>query len=624
MITLLTGNGRVLLTINGDGEWSQLFHPYAGLFQHLRENRLGLFDPAGETFHWLRREDGFEAHQSYPGGGNTCLTRLTGHDLDVEVHDHLHPNHDLLVRTLRVRTPEPKPLRLFAYHSLTILQSMYQDTAYFDHAAGSVVHYKRGHWFEFFSVPRFDDCGCGEHTLKGLQGSWVDAEDGTLEGRKISHGAADSILQWNIQAGPEVQEPQVRLFLAIGKDAKETGRLRGFATTGDVRRFEREAQRYWQHWATRRGLVVPADLGDQGRELYHRSVFVMRDATSHNGSIIASPDTRSLAWGGDSYAYCWWRDGAYIAKAMDESGLYELSHRFLKLAQATQHEQGYWAHRHFPDGTLGSSWHPPPFIQVDQTASVVSAAWHHFKRRRDQDLLLDLWPMIKDAANFLVRFRDPGTGLPAPSWDLWEERFGIHTYSTAAVLHALERAARIAEELGKDPGRWREAEQEMRHAAVKHLWDPGQGQFYRSIGPEDPKADASLLLALKLGLVPWKDEKARRSVERLERTLWSQPFGGLARYEGDQYYGAENPWIISTLWLAEAKLMLGDRNRARELIQWVAEHASPTLLLPEQVDARTGEATSVTPLVWSHSTFVDVVNKYRRAVEGDGDREEAD
>jgi GH15 family glucan-1,4-alpha-glucosidase len=57
--------------------------------------------------------------------------------------------------------------------------------------------------------------------------------------------------------------------------------------------------------------------------------------------------------------------------------------------------------------------------------------------------------------------------------------------------------------------------------------------------------------------------------------------------------------------------MLGEAERARELILGVAKQASPTFLLPEQVDARTGEPMSVTPLVWSHSTFVDVVNKYR-------------
>ncbi len=102
---------------------------------------------------------------------------------------------------------------------------------------------------------------------------------------------------------------------------------------------------------------------------------------------------------------------------------------------------------------MGSTWHPPPSLQIDQTASVIAAVWHHFKRGADPDVLLDEWPLVKGAATFLTSFRDSATGLPAPSFDLWEERLGIHLYSTAAVAHALERAARVAEEIGKDPRR---------------------------------------------------------------------------------------------------------------------------------------------------------------------------
>jgi GH15 family glucan-1,4-alpha-glucosidase len=267
-----------------------------------------------------------------------------------------------------------------------------------------------------------------------------------------------------------------------------------------------------------------------------------------------------------------------------------------------QHPAGYFVHRHFPSGDIGSTWHPPPFIQVDQTGTVLAATWHHFKRQGDVDALLSFWPMVKSAANFLTDFRDASTGLPAPSFDLWEERKGIHTYSTAVVVHALERAARIAEELGKDPTRWRTASKEIQASAIRFLWDEQAGHFVRSLEPRDEKADASTLMALKLGLVDWKDSKARATVEHIENRLRGEAGrGGVARYEGDQYYGPENPWIITTLWLAEAKLHLGARR-------------TPTGLLAEQVDGADGSPRSAVPLVWSHSTYVEVVNKYRDVV----------
>ncbi|HTT35802.1 MAG TPA: glycoside hydrolase family 15 protein [Thermoplasmata archaeon] len=614
MITQLAGNGRVLLTVNESGEWNDLFYPYPGEFQHLRESRLGLFEPGPNRFSWLRPGNGFEGRAAPFGVENAPASEWTGHGLRIVVEDRVHPNHDLIIRTIRLRSETDRALRLFAYCSLRIAESMYQETAYVDTVREALIHYKRGFHFAFFSDPVFSHAVCGEHTLKGLQGTYVDAEDGRLDGRSVAHGAADSVIEWDL-ALAATEETTVRLFTALGTSRSAVHQVRDYVRTGGASRFEREASAFWQTWASRRLPRLPATLTDRVRELYRSSVLVMRHATGSNGSIIASPDTRSLVVGGDTYNYCWWRDGGYVAKAMDEAGLYENAQRFFEFARACQLPDGSFFHRHFPDGELGSTWHPPPFLQIDQTGTVLSALWHHFKRGSDPDVLLDFWPMVKAAANFLADFREPSTGLPRPSFDLWEERLGIHAYSAAAVAHGLERAGRIAVELGKDATRWRAAAREVREATVDRLWDPSLDRFVRSVEPRDDRIDASVLLAVKLGLLAPDDPRARRTVETIERRLWADPVGGVARFENDEYHGHENPWIISTLWLAECRLLLGDSPRCRELIEWVAAHATPTNLLPEQIDRKTGEPRSATPLTWSHSTFVDVVHKYQRALE---------
>jgi oligosaccharide amylase len=609
MITGLTGNGRLLLTVNEDGNWNELFYPFPGQFQHLREQRLGIFDVPAARFDWLRRGNGYRVEQVAHGAGHLPESRWSGHGLSLVVRDHIHPNHDLIARVYRIRADPARPLRLFSYHAFQIAESMYQDTAYVDPTIPALVHYKRGYFFEFFGDPAFSRVVCGEHTLKGLRGTYVDAEDGHLEGRAVAHGAADSVIEWDVDARPDV-DTEVRLFLAVGRSPTAVHQVRDYVRNGGYGRFVQESARFWETWAKRRLPHPPADLGARAQDVYRASVILLRQSIATTGSIIASPDTRSLVAAGDSYNYCWWRDGGYVAKAMDEAGLYENAGRFLEFAMRCQNPDGSFFHRHFPDGALGSTWHPPPFLQIDQTATVVAAVWHHFKRGADPDVLVDLWPMVKGAATFLVGFRDPVTRLPAPSYDLWEERMGIHAYSTAAVAHALERAARIADEIGKDPQTWRSAAEEIRTAAIQHFWDEGRDRFRRSVTPVDERLDSSVLLALKLGLLPWSDPRSRRAVDAIEARLAVPGVGGLARYEGDLYYGPENPWIISTLWLAEARLNLGDRERCRELLEWTAQHATATGLLPEQLDRTSGEPKSATPLTWSHSTFVDVVHKY--------------
>ncbi len=609
MITQVTGNGRVLLTVNENGDWNELTYPYPGQFQHLREARLGVFDVRDARFTWLRGGNGYTIRQAPYGAGHLPESVWTGHGLQISVRDHVHPNHDLVARVFRLRADPARPVRLFAYHAFQIAESMYQDTAYVEPSIPSLVHYKRGYFFEFFSDPPFNQAVCGEHTLKGLRGTYVDAEDGRLEGRPVAHGAADSVMQWDLE-GVADRDAEIRLFMAAGRSLPAVHQVRSYVQNGGYARFVRESEAFWESWAQRRLPQAPGGLSDAARDLYRASVLLLRHSTGANGSIIASPDTRSLVAAGDTYNYCWWRDGGYVSKAMDEAGLYENSSRFLTFAHESQNPDGSFFHRHYPDGAIGSTWHPPPFLQIDQTATVIAAAWHHFKRGGDPDVLVDLWPLVKGAANFLLAFRDRDTGLPLPSFDLWEERLGVHAYSTAAVAHALERAARVATEIGKDASAWRAAAREMSEAALRLFWDPKLGRFVRSLSPRDEKVDASLLLALKLGLMPWDDPRIRGVVEGIEARLWSKPIGGVARYEGDQYYGLENPWIVSTLWLAEARLRLGDRGRCRELLEWTANHATPTGLLPEQVDRATGEPKSATPLTWSHSTFVDVVHKY--------------
>jgi oligosaccharide amylase len=609
VITMLTGNSRVLLTVNQNGEWNELFYPFPGQFQHLREMRLGVFDVSGGKFAWLRRGNGYEIHQTPHGGGHLPDSVWTGHGLTLSVRDHVHPNHDLISRVFRLRATPARPIRLFAYHAFQIAESMYQDTAFVDPAVPSLMHYKRGYFFEFFADPPYSRAVCGEHTLKGLKGTYVDAEDGRLEGRQVAHGAADSVMEWDLEPGPD-RDTEVRLFLAAGRSLPAVHQVRDYVRNGGYLRFVRESEAFWDTWVQRRLPIPPKGLSDLARQVYRASVLMMRHSTGWNGAIIASPDTSSLVAAGDTYNFCWWRDGGYISKAMDEAGLYENASRFLEFARSCQEPNGSFFHRHFPDGAMGSTWHPPPSLQIDQTASVIAAVWHHFKRGADPDVLLDEWPLVKGAAAFLTNFRDAATGLPAPSFDLWEERLGIHLYSTAAVAHALERAARVAEEIGKDPTPWRTASREISDGARAQFWDESKGRYVRSLSPRDERIDASILLALKLGLLPWTDPRTRAVVDGIEQRLWSPEVGGLARYEGDEYYGRENPWIICTLWLAEARLRLGDRPRCRELIEWVASHATSTLLLPEQIDRTTGEPKSATPLTWSHSTFVDVVHKY--------------
>ena len=95
--------------------------------------------------------------------------------------------------------------------------------------------------------------------------------------------------------------------------------------------------------------------------------------------------------------------------------------------------------------------------------------------------------------------------------------------------------------------------------------------------------------------------------------------GGLARFENDGYMRVSdnfpgNTWYICTLWLADFYIASArtkkDLEPALKILEWVADTALPSGVLAEQLDPETGEPVSVSPLTWSHSTFVATTANY--------------
>ena len=86
--------------------------------------------------------------------------------------------------------------------------------------------------------------------------------------------------------------------------------------------------------------------------------------------------------------------------------------------------------------------------------------------------------------NFLINFIDTETGLPVLSFDLWEERFGEHTYSSAAVCGGIKAGIEIARILGfllVNLSLWETALINIKASMVKNLWREDRHCFLRSI-----------------------------------------------------------------------------------------------------------------------------------------------
>lgn len=112
----------------------------------------------------------------------------------------------------------------------------------------------------------------------------------------------------------------------------------------------------------------------------------------------------------------------------------------------------------------------------------------------------------------------------------------------------------------------------------------------------------------------YKDEQILRdTVYAIEKYLLDKsPSGGTPRYEHDQYFVSDppymgNPWFITTFWLAQYYIRIKEPDKALAIIQWAQSNTLPSGVMSEQIHPKTGHPTSVAPLVWSHSEYINTV-----------------
>ncbi len=225
-----------------------------------------------------------------------------------------------------------------------------------------------------------------------------------------------------------------------------------------------------------------------------------------------------------------------------------------------------------------------------------------------------MWPTVKSGAEHLLGKRDPETGLVGPSFDLWEEKQALHTYTNAAAAAALRESAKIASTLGYEvlSKSWSDESKNLREAILKHLWDEQSDRFLKSVKPHDSSIDTAILgLTYPFRVLEPDDPRILSSSRQIENAF-TYASEGIGRYPGDTYHGG-NPWFITTLWMALYRCQQGSYEKAKTLIEWCVKHVDELQLFAEQVHKDSGEPVSASPLAWSHAMFILALLDYREA-----------
>ena len=643
--SLILANGNIFVGLNANGFVSDFFFPYVGVENHVRgeAHRIGVWYQ--HKLSWL--DDGswdieINLEQNTFIGYMKCTNKYTG--LKINITNVVYNEKNIFLREIEVTSASDhtEDIKLFFHQVFSIYETMQGDTAYYDPVKNALIHYEGRRMFlvygEASDIP-FNDFSVGLYGIEGKEGTWKDAEDGVLSKNPIEHGHVDSTLSIPLTLH-KGETKKAYYWVTVGETKAEVHELHDYIKYRRPDQLIESTSKFWKAWLTRQEYLVCNNTEPRLLEMFRKSLFYIRGNIDNRGAIIASGDSDMLQHGRDTYSYMWPRDGAMTVMALLKVGEYNISKHFFKFCNDVIEPDGYLMHKYRSDRSLGSSWHPfvkdgEPIlpIQEDETALVLVALYEYYEKTKDIEFIEGHYnDVIKRMATFLADFTDPITGLPKPSYDLWEEKHGVSTFTSAATYAGLIAGAKFAKlfEKENDEKLFRDSAEKMKEAILTHLYDKELKMFIKLLTTKngeviyDKTIDMSSIYSIyAYGVLDVTDSLVTESIQTIEEKLRIHTgIDGVPRYEKDRYYmqveGIPNPWYITTLWLAQYYAQIAKKPEDLEVVtywlNWVVTHSPLSGVLSEQLHPFSGEQLSATPLTWSHAEYVRTVMLYHDAL----------
>ncbi len=428
----------------------------------------------------------------------------------------------------------------------------------------------------------------------GVEGDWVRARHNLKQGEQIF-----CALSWagQLEGPTDVDDANARL-----------------ATTG----------RYWREWLSR------ARLPDhRWREPIQRSALAIKGLTYMPTGATVAALTTSLPEtpGGErnwDYRYTWLRDSTFTLQALHYLNLDWEAEEFMQFVAdlecngdgGLQIMYGIDGRRDLTETTRddlsGYAGASPVRVgngafdqrQNDVFGAALDSILLH--SRRSQRLPRRLWPIVEAQAECATRvWGEPDQGI-------WEARGAPQHYVSSKLMCwvAMDRAAKLAAMRGdsEHQATWGATADEIRaDILARGLTKDGVlRQHY-----DTDALDASTLLAAIFGFLAPGDERLRASVLAIAEELTEDGFVLRYRTEetDDGLSGKEGSFLICSFWLVSALAIVGEEQRARDLMERLLRVASPLGLYAEEFDTSTGRHLGNFPQAFSHLALIEAASR---------------
>jgi alpha,alpha-trehalase len=382
--------------------------------------------------------------------------------------------------------------------------------------------------------------------------------------------------------------------------------------------------RFWRAWLGR------ARIPDhRWREPIQRSALIIKGLTFMPTGATVAALTTSLPEtpGGErnwDYRFTWMRDSTFTLQALHWLNLDWEADEFMQFVAdlepnddgGMQIMYGIDGRRDLTEQTLdelsGYAGARPVRIgngafdqrQNDVYGAVLDSILMH--TRRSQRLPRRLWPIVQSQAECATRvWGEPDQGI-------WEARGAPQHYVSSKLMCwvALDRASKLAQ-IGGDPElaqTWGKTAEQIRDDILDHgVSDRGVlRQHY-----DTDALDASTLLAPIFGFLPGTDERMHASVLATADELTENGF--VLRYKTDEtddgMSGKEGTFLICSFWLVSGLAIVGEEQRARDLMERLLRISSPLGIYAEEFDVETGRHLGNVPQAFSHLALIEAAGR---------------
>jgi alpha,alpha-trehalase len=448
--------------------------------------------------------------------------------------------------------------------------------------------------------------------------------DGSRHAADATGGPQAIRLQSDLALGLEGNRVRARHTLTAGDRAycslSWAEGLVGPASSEEADERIARTVRFWRSWLGR------ARIPDHRfRDPIQRSALAIKGLTYMPTGATVAALTTSLPEtpGGErnwDYRYTWMRDTTFTLQALHWLNLDWEADEFIQFVADVESTEdgslqimyGIDGRRQLPETTLdhlsGYAGARPVRIgngafdqrQNDVFGAVLDSILLH--TRRANRLPSRLWPIIETQAECATKvWRSPDQGI-------WEARGAPKHYVSSKLMCwvALDRASELAEMRGnaKSAETWRATAEEIRSDVLEH------GVSARGVlrqHYETDSLDASTLLAASFDFLDAADERLRNTVLAVADELTESGF--VLRYRTDEtddgLSGKEGTFLICSFWLVSALAIVGELQRAHDLMERLLRIASPLGLYAEEFDVDTGRHLGNFPQAFSHLALIE-------------------